>query len=118
LDSEGQVLSNVHLPASYGFMDSPGLVLALEPFKPRARLVHERAVHGDFLAVEAPAWLAGGHRFVVIGGVRADSAFVADLAARANVPPRIEVQDSASVATPAPDTSAAGPARPPLQRPP
>ena len=103
LDGEGRVLSNAHWPAVYNVTDSPGLVLALEATR-GARLVRERQASGEFAAIESPGWFGGAQRFVVIGGIRADSAFVADLSARANIPVTLELHDGprAPSATPAP----------------
>jgi len=102
LDAEGRVLSSAHWPAAYGFVDGPGMVLALEA--PRgARLVRERTPSGDFLGLEAPCWLPEPRRYVVVGGVRADSLLERDLA-RAGAPLCFELQEEAAT----PGTAGAG----------
>jgi signal transduction histidine kinase len=94
LDAEGRVLSSAHWPAAYyNVADTPGLVLATESER-GARLVRDRDAQGDFLALEAPRWLPPTKRYVVIGGVRADSQFVADLAERAGLPIDLEWHDA------------------------
>jgi signal transduction histidine kinase len=91
LDAEGRVLSSAHWPAAYNINDSPGLVLALEA-ESSARLSRDRDAGGEFLAIESPRWLTRARRHVVIGGVRADSAFVADLSERAGLPMQLDLQ--------------------------
>lgn len=92
LDGEGIVLSSAHWPASYNVADSRGLVLGLEAEK-GARLVRDRDAEAEFLALEAPRWLRSSRRFLVVGGVRADSALQADLADRAGIPLRFDWRD-------------------------
>jgi signal transduction histidine kinase len=90
LDAEGRVLSSAHWPAAYNLSDSPGLVLALES-SASARLARDRDATGEFLAIESPRWLTAARRHVVVGGMRADSAFVADLSERAGLPMQLEL---------------------------
>jgi signal transduction histidine kinase len=90
LDGEGRVLSSAHWQATYNITDSPGLVLALEA-ESSARLARDRDAEGEFLAIESPRWLGPGRRHIVIGGVRADSAFIADLSERAGLPMQLDL---------------------------
>lgn len=89
LDAEGFVLSSAHWTASYGLRDSPGLILALES-ETGARLVRERDPK-NFLALMAPRWVSQTRRYVLIGGVRADSLLESQLADRIAVPVRFEL---------------------------
>jgi signal transduction histidine kinase len=95
LDGEGRVLSSAHWPASYGLADSRGLVLALEADR-GARLVRERVASGELLAIEAPRWLPAPRRWVVIGGVPADSALALALSERAGTRLRFELREAAA----------------------
>jgi signal transduction histidine kinase len=92
LDGEGRVLSSAHWPAAYNVTDSPGLVLALEAGR-GTRLVRDRDATGEFLALESPRWLSRSHRYLLIGGIRADSLFTADLSERVGIPLRLEWSD-------------------------
>ena len=92
LDAEGRVLSSAHWQAAYDLTDSPGLVLALESDR-GARLVRERDAKGTFLAIESPSWLPAARRFLVVGGVRADSLLEKDLSERAGLPIRFVLID-------------------------
>jgi len=92
LDAEGRVWSSAHWQAAFDLIDSPGLVLALER-EQGARLVRERDAKGTFLAIEAPQWLPASRRFVVVGGVRADSLLEKDLSQRAGLPIRFVLVD-------------------------
>src|SRR5439155_4405936 len=91
LDNEGRVLSSAHWQAVYGLKDSPGLVLVLEAAR-GTRLVRERQAERELLALEAPRWLPP-QRYLVIGGVRADSTLEKDLTERAGVPLEFEMSD-------------------------
>lgn len=93
LDGEGRLLSSAHWPAAYNVTDSPGLVLGLEAGR-GTRLVRERDAVGEFLALESPRWLSRSRRYLVIGGVRADSLFEADLSERAGLQLRLEWRES------------------------
>lgn len=96
LDAEGRTLSSAHWhAAAHSLTDSPGLVLALE-HEEGARLVRERDAKGTFLAIEAPRWLPASRRFVVVGGVRADSLLEKDLSQRAGLPIRFVLMDPAA----------------------
>ncbi|UCE03610.1 MAG: HAMP domain-containing protein [Candidatus Latescibacterota bacterium] len=89
LDAEGFVLSSAHWTASYGLRDSPGLILSLES-ETGARLVRERDPR-NFLALMAPRWVSQPRRYVLIGGVRADSLLESEFADRIAVPVRFEL---------------------------
>jgi signal transduction histidine kinase len=89
LDAEGFVLSSAHWTASYGLRDSPGLILSLES-ETGARLVRERDPR-NFLALMAARWVSQPRRYVLIGGVRADSLLEREFADRAGVPVRFEL---------------------------
>jgi signal transduction histidine kinase len=97
LDAEGRVLSSAHWQAAYDLVDSPGLVLALER-ESGARLVRERDARGTFLAIESPQWLPAARRFVVVGGVRADSTLEKDLSERAGLPIRFALVEPPAAA--------------------
>ncbi len=91
LDGEGFVLSSAHWPDSYGLRDSPGLILALER-EFGARLARERDGDGEFMALVAPRWEAQTRRYVLVGGVRADSTLERELSDRCGVPLRFELR--------------------------
>ena len=84
LDAEGFVLSSAHWRASYNLRDSPGLILSLEA-EDKVVLVRERGADGEFLALLSPRWVPQPRRYVLIGGVRADSLLESSLAERAGV---------------------------------
>ena len=92
LDSQGRMLSSAHWPAAYGLADSPGLALALESAT-GTRLVRDRQAEGEFLALEAPRWLQSPRRYVIVGGVRADSLLENDLSERCGVLVRFEMSE-------------------------
>jgi signal transduction histidine kinase len=94
LDAEGFVLSSAHWRASYSLRDSPGLILSLEAENEDAvRLVRERGVDGEFLALLASQWVPQPRRYVLIGGVRADSLLESSLAERSGVGVRFALVD-------------------------
>ncbi len=93
LDGEGTVLSSARWPADYERADQPGLVMALEAGK-GVRLLRDHDPGGEFLALEAPRWLQESRRYVLIGGVRADSTFERDVAERAGTALRFEWHDA------------------------
>lgn len=90
LDAEGFVLSSAHWRASYSLRDSPGLILALEA-EDNVVLVRERGADGEFLALLSPQWVPQPRRYVLIGGVRADSLLESSLAERAGVDVRFDL---------------------------
>ena len=98
LDAESIVLSSAHWRASYSLRDSPGMILALEA-ESHTRLVRERDVDGEFLALLSPHWVPQPRRYVMIGGVRADSLLEGHITERAGINVRFHLVEGAAAIT-------------------
>ncbi len=105
-DSAGRIVSSGHFRNEFDRLD-PAIAQGLATTGARVALVRGRAPEGTFLALAREDSVAvGARRFVLVGGVRVDSVFLAGLARDPAVGVMLELPDTALTGS----TAAAGPA--------